>query len=299
MSLRSVDLNLIPVLRELLRERNVSKAGANLGLSQSATSAALARLRAALGDPLLVQVGRRMELTERAKELIGPVQLASEAAEAVWQRRDFDPTRATRRYVIATADYVSMILAPKLIRRLRTEAPGVTLQFIDITARTIERLRHGEIDFGILPRSVLDTVDASEIRSAPLFKDEFVAVVAQSAPRRRSNAPAQEAFATFRLGLAPSESAAERLAAGYVDNLSTTYSFQQFSILPMMALEAGLTALVQRRLAEKMAKYLPLKIVPSQISTEKIELHVIWSVVKHDDQAHRWFLNMMKQESRD
>src|SRR5262249_48767814 len=91
MLLRTVDLNLIPVLRELLRERKVSRAGANLGLSQSATSAALARLRDALGDPLLVRVGRRMELTERARELIVPVQMASEAAEAVWARREFDP----------------------------------------------------------------------------------------------------------------------------------------------------------------------------------------------------------------
>lgn len=301
MSLRSVDLNLIPVLRELLRERNVSRAGANLGLSQSATSAALSRLRTALGDPLLVQVGRRMELTERAKELIVPVQVASEAAESVWVRRSFDPAIAKRRFVVATADYVSLIVAPKLITALHKEAPNITLQFVDITVRTIERLRHGEIDFGILPRSVLETVDVSEIRSAPLFNDEFVAVVGKNHRATKRSAgrnPDKERYATFRLGLTPSESAAERIAAGYVGDLATTFSFQQFSLLPLMALEAGLTALVQRRLAEKMAKYLPIKIVSAPVPTEKIELHAIWSVVRNADLAHRWFLDLLKREAR-
>jgi DNA-binding transcriptional LysR family regulator len=75
---RLVDFNLIPVLRSLLRERNVSKAARTLGLTRSGTSAALRRLRTTFGDPLLVKVGHHMELTDRARQLIGPV-------EQVWQ----------------------------------------------------------------------------------------------------------------------------------------------------------------------------------------------------------------------
>jgi DNA-binding transcriptional LysR family regulator len=292
MLLRSVDLNLIPVLRELLREKNVSRAAANLGLSQSATSAALARLRATLRDPLLVQVGRRMELTERAKELVAPVQIAAEAAEALWQRRGFDPATATREFVVATADYAAMILAPRLIAHLREHAPGITLQFIDINARSIERIRHGDIDIGMLPRSVLEQLGSGELRSALLFRDEFVAVAAKGA--RRAAAKNGEAFATFKVGIVDSESAAERWVAGHRDVLKTIYSFQQFSMLPFMAVEAGVTALVQRRLAERLAKYLPIRIVPSPIPATKIELHAIWSAARQQDQAHRWLLDLLR-----
>ena len=300
MLLRSVDLNLIPVLRELLREQNVSRAAANLGLSQSATSAALSRLRSALGDPLLVQVGRRMELTERARGLIVPVQIAFEAAEALWTRNAFQPGNASRRFVIASADYVAVILGPQLIAQLRKEAPKVTLQFVDMTRRTIERIRHGEIDFGILPKDVLGTFDTTELRSAPLLQDEFVAVRAKSRRRapRQGKRPAvaqDEQFATFRVALGDNDTLPDRLVAGHREPIGTTHTFQQFSILPFIALETGVTALVQKRLAEKLGKYLPIEVVPSPGPMARIELRVFWSVARQQDQAHRWFLELLKR----
>lgn len=296
MLLRSVDLNLIPVLRELLREKNVSRAGTILGLSQSATSAALARLRATLNDPLLVQVGRRMELTERAKELVVPVEIASQSAEAVWTRRGFDPKVATRRFVIATADYTAMIIGPRLISYLRTNAPGITLQFIDLHPRTMDRIKRGDIDFGITPRTVLDEIPSAEIRSTLLFRDEFVALAAKRAPRSKAKG---DAYATFKIGLADSPSPAERIVSANREAMRTTYAFQQFSLLPFMALEAGVTAIVQRRLADKLAMYLPVKIVPSPVPMTKIESHAIWSAARQQDQGHRWFLDLLKSVSRD
>lgn len=307
MLLRSVDLNLIPVLRELLQERNVSKAAANLGLSQSATSAALARLRVALNDPLLVQVGRRMELTDRAKDLIVPVEMAREALEAVWVRKSFDPATTRRRFVIATADYVAMILGARLIAELRIKAPGVTVQFIDVTARLIERLRHGEIDFAILPRTVTETFDLEEIRTALLFRDEFVAVAGRNhrfaktsrSVKLRAADYESEPHITFRIGSNPVASAVDREVAGHEAELATAFSFQQFSLLPLIALETDSVALVQRRLAEKMMQYLPLRIVPSPVPTTKLELHAMWSPVRHTDPAHQWFLDLLKTTARD
>ena len=296
MLLRSVDLNLIPILRELLKERNVSKAAINLGLSQSATSSALARLRTALDDPLLVQVGRRMELTERAKDLILPVEAASEALEAVWLRTHFDPATAQRRFVIATADYVAMILAPKLIAELRKTAPGVTLQFIDVAPRLVERLRHGEIDFAILPHSVTDVLDLDEVRTTFLFRDEFVAVAGKG---RRKADHEDDPHITFRMTGNPKSTAADRETAGHEVELPTTFSFQQFSLLPLIALETDTVALVQKRLAEKMMEYLPLRIVPSSVPTTKLELRAMWSPVRHADPAHQWFLDMIKTIARE
>ena len=73
MNLRNVDLNLLVILDALLMERNVSRAGERIGLSQSAMSAALARLREVFHDPLLVRVGRDLALTRNAEDLIVPL----------------------------------------------------------------------------------------------------------------------------------------------------------------------------------------------------------------------------------
>jgi DNA-binding transcriptional LysR family regulator len=73
MNLRSVDLNLLVALEALLQERHVSRAALRVGLSQPAMSAALARLRESFGDVLLVRTPAGMELTDRARTLIGPV----------------------------------------------------------------------------------------------------------------------------------------------------------------------------------------------------------------------------------
>ena len=300
MDFHGLDLNQLVVLDVLLEERNITRTGKRIHLCQSATSCILAKLREFFSDELLVQVGRRMELTERARGLIVPVQIAFEAAEALWTRNAFQPGNASRRFVIASADYVAVILGPQLIAQLRKEAPKVTLQFVDMTRRTIERIRHGEIDFGILPKDVLGTFDTTELRSAPLLQDEFVAVRAKSrrrVPRQRKRpAVAQdEQFATFRVALGDNDTLPDRLVAGHREPIGTTHTFQQFSILPFIALETGVTALVQKRLAEKLGKYLPIEVVPSPGPMARIELRVFWSVARQQDQAHRWFLELLKR----
>ncbi len=105
MLLHGIDTNLIVALRALLAERNVTRAAKNVGLSQSSMSHALARLRAHFGDPLLVQVGRSMVLTERAKSLVGPVETAVSQLERVVLRGEpFDPARSKRTFRIMTKD---------------------------------------------------------------------------------------------------------------------------------------------------------------------------------------------------
>ena len=92
MNLRNVDLNLLVVLDALLNERNVSRAGERIGLSQPAMSAALARLREIFRDPLLVRVGRDLALTRNAEELIVPLREALDRIEmTLRQKARFDP----------------------------------------------------------------------------------------------------------------------------------------------------------------------------------------------------------------
>ena len=117
--LADVDLNLLLVLDALLRERSVTRAGAALGLSQPATSHALARLRELFGDDLLVRRNNDMEPTAFAESLAAPLTEALAGVEALlWRDRAFDPTAADRELVIAMTDFVEATLLAAVLPQL-------------------------------------------------------------------------------------------------------------------------------------------------------------------------------------
>src|SRR4026209_2343965 len=111
MKLSGINLNLLVDLDALLAERNVTRAGERVGLTQPTMSNALGRLRHLFNDPLLVKVGRNLELTQRARGLVAPVRSALALIEvAITHPPSFDPKSAERSFTIVTSDYGSLVL---------------------------------------------------------------------------------------------------------------------------------------------------------------------------------------------
>src|SRR5579875_11372 len=155
MKLSQFNLNLLVALDALLRERNVTRAGESIGVSQPAMSATLARLRELFKDDLLVRVGRRLELTPLAGELIGPVrQCVMQIEDVIEHRRAFRPATEERSFIIAASDYASFLLLPPLLERLAADAPGIAVKFVRLDANAVEQLASGLLDFVILPSEV-------------------------------------------------------------------------------------------------------------------------------------------------
>jgi len=128
MDLDRLDLNLLRVFEALMAERHVTRAAARLGLTQSAASNALGRLRAAFKDDLFQRTPTGMEPTALARELAGPVGAALDAMRAaVALNRPFDPARAEESFTLGMSDYAEFVLAPPLIAALRARAPGVSV----------------------------------------------------------------------------------------------------------------------------------------------------------------------------
>jgi DNA-binding transcriptional LysR family regulator len=150
--LSAIDLNLLVAFEALYRERSVTKAGRHLGLSQPATSAALAKLRALLGDPLFVKTPRGLEPTERCDALAKPVaQALSDLRDALGDE-SFDPASAERAFKVGSVDAVLAVVMPELASRVAGEAPHVQigLRSIDPGA-AIALLDAREIDLAIAP----------------------------------------------------------------------------------------------------------------------------------------------------
>src|SRR5687767_12711419 len=144
--LADVDLNLLLALDALLRERSVTRAGAVLGLSQPATSHALARLRELFGDELLVRRSNDMEPTAFAESLVAPLAEALARVEALlWSDRAFDPATSDREFVIAVTDFVEATLVPAALPRLGL-GPRLRLRLRLLGSELPERaLADGEI----------------------------------------------------------------------------------------------------------------------------------------------------------
>jgi DNA-binding transcriptional LysR family regulator len=130
MNLKSLDLNLLVALDALLLEANVSRAAMRIGLSQPATSHALQRLRDLMGDPLLVRVGPRMELTPRAQALRGPLAQALDQVRGLFVPDDFDAASSDRRFRLMMPDLAVELLVPPLMAKVTELAPNVRLDVV-------------------------------------------------------------------------------------------------------------------------------------------------------------------------
>jgi DNA-binding transcriptional LysR family regulator len=170
-----LDFNLLVTLDVLLGEGSVARAAETLHLSPSAMSRALARLRATIGDPLLVRAGRGLVPTPRALELREQVSQIVEGGRAIFRPAEkIDLKRVTRTFTLRTSDGFVENFGPALIDRVCREAPGVRLHFIQKQDRDSASLRSGVVD---LETGVIGDKTSQEIIARTLFHDRFVGVV--------------------------------------------------------------------------------------------------------------------------
>ena len=174
-----IDLNLLVYLDALLRERNVTQAANQLNLSQPAMSNGLRRLRELFDDPLLVRTSEGMTPTERALELEPVVrEVLSKIDHAVQPRSAFEPQDAHRVFRIMASDYAEATLLPAVLGKLRTLAPGLTLDIMtpsDVSFLDVER---GKVDMVI---NRFDTMPQS-FHQIHLWNDSFTCVLSPENP---------------------------------------------------------------------------------------------------------------------
>lgn len=174
------DFNLLLTLDAVLAEGSVARAAKRLGLSPSAMSRALARLRDATADPLLVRAGRGLVPTPRALELRERVgRLVQDAQSVLRPAEKFDLGKLARTFTIRTREGFVENFGPALIARVRRDAPGVRLCFLQKPNKESESLRGGTVD---LETGVVEMTTSPEIHAQALFKDRYIGVVRMGHP---------------------------------------------------------------------------------------------------------------------
>jgi len=145
----ALDLNLLRLLDVLLEERSATRAGERLGLSQSAVSHALGRLRYALKDELFVRGPAGLEPTPRAVEIGAGIRHGLLQLQLAVTDAEFNPATTERQFVLACSDYASAAIVPGLMARLRTRAPRASLRIVPAHGGAAEAIQSGKVDLGI------------------------------------------------------------------------------------------------------------------------------------------------------
>ncbi|WP_073490166.1 LysR family transcriptional regulator [Streptoalloteichus hindustanus] len=286
--MQSVDLNLLVALDALLEEESVTGAAERLHLSAPAMSRTLARIRAALGDPILVRAGRRLVPTPRALAIRQQVRSALQEARAVLRPAGEAGMETVRRtFVIRSNDAMANALALPLARRVRDQAPLVTLGFAAEGEEDVAALRDGRIDLDV---GLLEPL-GPEVCSEKLYVDEFAVVVRADHPLADGPVTAQ------RLVEFPHVSVSRRgRARGPLDDalhelgLSRTVSLvvPAFSTALAVVAESDLVATMLARIATWSLAPERFAVRPLPVASTPLVIGQSWHPRMDADPAHRW-----------
>lgn len=279
----SLDGHALRLLVAVAETGSVTAAAARLELTQSAVSHGLDRLRAITGDALFVRSGRGIVATPQAGVLVQRARTLLDELRAFSEAAGFDPARLDGAFTVAANDLQRDLLLPPLLRRLRQEAPGLTLRVIPSGLPRAELLRGGGCDLLITPRPP----EAGDVVHKRLFEDRY-AVFYDAAAR---NPPATKAQWL----------AAEHVTVRYedgrgldIDDVLAARGLQRrivatvpgFAGLAAMLRGGPWLATVPSRVGLGVLRGLASAPVP--VATPRMPMYAAWHARRREDPAHRW-----------
>lgn len=293
MNFRTFDLNLLKVLDALLREGSTVGAARRLGLSQSAVSAALGRLRAAIGDELFVRRGSRLEPTDFARGLSRTLQSALRDLEGLLKIETFDPATSTAVIRISGPDYYSDMILPRLAQTLERHAPNMRLQMFDLVPDDhFATLDQYQVDLVLMPEGPRP----DWAMSRTIFRSEFALLVRRGHPALEivDGRPLMtlDAFCAADHVLYSPSGALRSFTDEALERLGRTrrvaMTLPKFSAIAHTVSRTDMLGTLPRTLADELAPGLDLVVMPSPVGLDPHPMLMVWSGRSHDNPAHRW-----------
>jgi DNA-binding transcriptional LysR family regulator len=311
--LSRVDLNLLVAFDALARERSVTRAAWRTGVTQSAMSHALGRLRDLLADPLLVRGRGGMMLTPRAEALIVPLRSGlGTLARALSEPAVFEAATARRTFRLASPDLFDVLAVPLLLERIRLEAPLVDVVVAPLAERDLtQKLETGELDVAIVPR--VDGVGAAE-RERPsagllqrrLFRDRFLCLLRRDHPalgrygKSAKKSPPRLSLETFvqlsHVLVSPSGE-----GPGFVDQLLAQRGLRRrvalriphfYSALAIVA-KSDLVVTAPNALGFLAHRELGITAVEAPLALPRHSVNLVWHERFTKDAGHAWLREVM------
>lgn len=295
MNLRSFDLNLLVIFQAIMAKRSVVGAAEQVGLSPSAVSHALSRLRVMLNDELFTRTPGGLEPSPRALELHGEITTGlSHIANAIEAQHRFDPSKSERVFTMQIADYVSGILLPRLTERLCREAPGVSVNVMPFSVASETRNESADVQIRFTPNDRHQT----EARNMRLLTDRFIVVM-------RPDHPAVGRKMTPELYASLHHVKLSQAATGttLIDDALARRGLQRRIVMtvpgwfdmPEIVEKTDLVAIVPSHWPEADARLRRLHSVDLPLEEVRFSIDLCWDVRRERDPAQRWFRHLITE----
>jgi DNA-binding transcriptional LysR family regulator len=294
MHLEGLELTQIRLLAELLRMRSVSAAAQSIGLSQSAASHALAKLRERLSDPLFIRTGNGFQPTPYGERVAVAARESLDVLEAgLSSNRPFEPATTTRRFTFFTSDIGQMVIVPNLFELLNKEAPDASVRVLPVPLDDPgAAMASGEVDCAV---GIFDNL-VSGFKRSLVLQEHYVCIVRTAHPKFRRGMNL-EAFLESKHAVADSTGMAhtmiDRVLARHHISRRDAVRVPGFHVLPMIIANSELLAVVPSRLATAFSRIAAIKALPLPVSIPSFDLNVYWHERYHHDATNQWFRSIL------
>ncbi|MEZ4740871.1 MAG: LysR family transcriptional regulator [Bdellovibrionota bacterium] len=296
MNINSIDLNLLISLNKLLELKNVSAAAKEVGVTQPAMSNILSRLRKTFNDELLVKVGRKMDLTPRAKEIVVPLKNIILAIQSqILGTKEFDPYKDKFHFKLSFHDYEQLVIHTKILPLLIKKYPGISIEHIPPKSiHPTDDLGSNAIDFSTSPI----VKDRSGILRKRLFTDKFVCL----ADRRNKILKSQSLQLNIYTQLEHIFIAPHGGISGQADLLlqkkkmkrTIRMSITEFSIAPWLILGTDLIVTLPERAAMTAStQHKDLIIHECPLNIDPVNIYLSWHERLNNSSPHKWLKQLI------
>ena len=299
MDIRSVDLNLLVVFDAMARQRSVIRAAETLGLSQPATSAALARLRRLFDDALFVRTGEGMKPTPRALELAPAVHRVVEAIDSeILQQTRFDPAHAARGFTILTPDIGEVAFIPGVLRHLRAHAPSVRLHTRALPRQAAaQALEAGVADLAV---GFFPDLRRPGFYQQSLFKTSYSCICCDSRPGTGARMTLRQYLAAPHVVVRPDgrEHAFDRWLEDKGHQRNVALELSHFLSLQAILPGSDLIATVPDDIATALSRHIAIRRIALPLRAPVIDVQQFWHRRMHKDPANQWLRGVFHAVNR-
>jgi DNA-binding transcriptional LysR family regulator len=293
-NLRSIDLNLLVIFDALMTENSITRAARTIGMTPSAVSHALQRLRQTFGDPLFERTQTGMRPTRRARELVGFVRAALHNLQhGISQQLEFDPATSSRSFSIRQSPFMSDCLMPRLCARVRAEAPGVRL-IVGQLPEDEDAYEAGDLQIRVAAR-----MHGRDFRRQRIWRDSFVLAMRNDHPAAARKLT-QEEF----LELPFLDVATAIIDRRTLDEVLRSKGLARRTMVTIPTLagviavleHTDLCAILPRRWVMLYSAPNALATVPLPLDGIEYAVDMVWHSSDERDLGHRWLRRLIAQE---
>jgi DNA-binding transcriptional LysR family regulator len=299
MDIRSVDLNLLVIFDAMARHRSVIRTAEAVGLSQPATSAALARLRGMFDDALFVRAGSEMKPTPKALELAPAVHRVVEAISTdILQQAAFEPAKAERTFTILTPDIGEMAFIPGVLQRLRQDAPHVRLHAVSMRRKAAaEALESGQAELAV---GFFPDLQKAGFFQQGLFKTSYTCITCVGNQQAGPRMTMKQFLAARHVVVRPEgrEHTFDKLLEEKGHHRQVMLELSHFMSLLAIMPGSDLIATVPDDIATAVGRYIPLKTIELPLRVPMIDVQQFWHRRMQHDPANKWLRGIFHAVNR-